>query len=139
MDPKDLKDWVVLVVTIGGYLVSSTVVWMKLTSRVNGLGRRVKEGEESQAVMQGRMDRIEKELGNYRHDVQDTVSRLGRVEKAVEDVVEAVNQGNLQLGSQLHGIEKLIHEKDGRMRERIVRIETIAQIEKKLGINIREE
>ena len=133
MNPKDIRDWLWIIVTIGGYIVSGAVVWVKLTNKVNGLGGRVDVTEESGNLLRGRVDRIERELAEYRHDVQDAGNRMGRVEKAVDDVVEAVNQGNLQLGSQLHAIEKLIHDKDGRTRERLVRIETVAQIEKKLG------
>jgi len=133
MDPKIIKEWLTIIVLFVGYIFTIAAVWTKLTAKVNGLGGRVKKGEEANSVATGRMDRMEREIADYRRDAQDAVSRLGRVEKAVEGVDETVNQGNLVLGTQLHSIEKLIQEKDSRTRERLVRIETLAQIEKKIG------
>jgi SMC interacting uncharacterized protein involved in chromosome segregation len=133
MNPKDLKDWLGILAPVIVWIAVGAFAWAKLTGKVNGLGRRVKVVEDSRSEDRGRMDRMERELADYRRDAQDAVNRLGRVERAVEDVAETVNQGNLQLGSQLHGIEKLIQEKDSKTRERLVRIETIAQIERKYG------
>jgi chromosome segregation ATPase len=133
VDPKQLNDWLVLGVLAVGWIVSLTTLWNKTTTKVNGLGGRVRKVEDQCSATGGRMDRFERELAEYRRDAQDAVGRLGRLEKAVEDVIETVNQGNLQLGSQLHGIERLINEKDGANRERLVRLETVSAIEKKIG------
>lgn len=79
------------------------------------------------------MDRFERELSEYRRDAQDTSKGLARVEKGMEDLQEAINQSTLQLGSQLHSLDKAIQEKDVRTQVRLTRIETVTSIEKKIG------
>lgn len=133
MEPKELKDYVSLIIELLVFIISGTIAWNRLTSKVNGLGGRVKRVEESCANSAGRMDRFERELADYRRDASDAVSRMGRVEKGLEMLAEEISNGNLGIGSQLHNIEKLIGEKDLETQKRLVRIETISRIEQKLG------
>lgn len=128
-----IKDWWAIVIVILGWIITATVHWTRTTQKLNGLGGRVKRVEESCSATGGRMDRFEKELSEYRRDAQDASKGLARVEKGVEDVHEAINQGNLQLGSQIHAMEKAIQEKDVRTQVRLTRIETVTSIEKKIG------
>lgn len=144
MNLNEVRDWLLLG---GGILVwafTVGVVWTKLVNKVDdqardhtkdmdGIGRRVTAVEASCSTSGGRMDRFEKELSEYRRDAQDASKGLARVEKGVDDIHETINQGNLQLGSQLHAIEKSIQEKDVRTQLRLTRIETVAKIEEKIG------
>lgn len=128
-----LKDWWPFVVLILGWLVAATIQWTNTKNKLNGLGGRVRKVEESWATAGGRMDRFERELSEYRRDAQDSAKGLARVEKGIEDVHDSVNQSNLQLGTQLHTIEKLIEAKDKSSSVRLTRIETVQRIEEKVG------
>lgn len=133
MNPGILKDWLELIGLVVVWIVAAVIQWARQNNKINGLGRRVKKVEEDCSGGGGRLTRIEHDLAEYRRDVLDANSRLGRVEKAVEDVGEAVTQGNIALGVQLHGIEKLIQETNLKTSNRLVRIETVQQVEKKVG------
>lgn len=128
-----LKDWWGLAVVLLGWVVAAAFGWAKIMERVNGLGGRVTTVETHDAAQDGRMDRMERELTEYRADAADAAKGQARVEKAVENLDDNVTQGNIQIGSQLHGIERLIESKDKETSNRLVRLETVAQIEKKLG------
>lgn len=133
MNPKDLKDWVEFAGVIVAWVVAAAVLWTKQNNKINGLGGRVKKVEGTCEASAARITRVEQELADYRRDMMEANSRLGRVEKAVEDVGEEVRNGNIALGTQLHGIEKLINETDKKNSNRLVRLETIGQVEKKVG------
>lgn len=133
MTAKDVLDWWPLIAAIVGWTIIASVAWTKMTDKVNGLGSRTKKNEDACAAAGGRMDSFEKQLLEYRRDAQESARGLARVEKGQEDLHETVNQGNLAIGSQLHGIEKLIEQKDVRTQVRLTRIETVARIEEKIG------
>lgn len=133
MNPKDIKDWLILGGMVVSFIVTSTIAYQKLIAKINGMGGRVKKVEESCSAVGGRMERFERELAEYRRDAQDAVGRMSRVEKGVDDLREDIQQGNLAIGVQLHAIEKLIQDKDRSTSNRLVRMETLAQVEKKIG------
>lgn len=133
MNPKDLKDWITFGLTIAGLIVTGSIAWQKLVNKINGLGGRVKKTEDSCAQAGGRMDRFEKELAEYRRDAQDAIGRMGRVEKAVDDVHDEITEGNIVLGTQLSDLTKLINATNLKTSNKLVRLETLTQVEKKIG------
>lgn len=128
-----IKDWWPLILSIICAIATGAVMWTRMTDKTNGLGRRVKIVEDGLSQEKGRTDRLERELAEYRRDASLASQATSRVERGVDDVREQVGQIAIQLGSQLHNIEKLIQEKDLRTQTRLVRIETIAKIEEKIG------
>lgn len=130
---SEFKDWWPLYVVILGWIVTAAVGWTKMTSKVNGQGSRVQTNADDLKTLAGTVARMERELTEYRRDASDAARGLARVEKGVDDIHETINQSNLQLGSQLNGIEKLINEKDSRTQIRLTRIETVGKIEEKIG------
>lgn len=133
MDPKEAWDWGFKAVMVVGWIVATTTTWNKLVEKINGQGKRITAVEHKQAQEEGKSSITQHEVSEYRHDVQNVVATLARIEKASEQASEKHEQNNLQFGSQLYNIEKLINEKDGRNRERLVVLETVAKIEKKVG------
>jgi chromosome segregation ATPase len=133
MNPKDIKDWMLLGGMVVSFIITTTIAYQKLIAKINGMGGRVKKVEEACSATSGRMDRFERELAEYRRDAQDAVGRMSRVEKGVDALNDNIQQGNITIGSQLHAIEKLIQEKDKSTSNRLVRMETLQQVEKKLG------
>lgn len=109
------------------------VVWSKLITKVNGTGKRVHEVDSRVSKLEGRVGTMEQQLSEYRQDARRAADGLARLEKGVDDMRETVNNGNLAIGTQLHGIERLIQEKDKNTSNRLVRIETLAKVEQKLG------
>lgn len=132
--PDRLTEWLGVLALIVGWTAAASIAWQKLLDKINGLGGRVEKVEALVNVHEGRMDAAEKEISEYRRDLKENAANLGRLEKAVESLSEDIRSGNIALGSQLHAIEKLIQDKDLRTQKRLVRLETVNEIEKKIGI-----
>jgi uncharacterized coiled-coil DUF342 family protein len=133
MNVGEIRDYLEIIGLLFAWIVAAAVQWRRQTSKINGLGRRVKAVEEACSGSAGRMDRMENELREYRAEARETSNKLARVEKSVEAVGEEVTQGNVALGVKLDNIQKLIHEKDLRTQTRLVRMETVQKIEQKVG------
>lgn len=133
MEPKEIKEWALFVFLVIGWVVSATTIWNKLIERVNGLGSRVAVLKTAYSETEGKVERIEREILGYRSDAHNVASALGRVERASDEIAHKIEESAKQLDSRIYNLEKLINEKDTRARERLVRLETVAAIEKKIG------
>lgn len=102
-------------------------------SDLNGLGGRVGSVEASCNETGGRMSRFEKELSEYRAEARDASSRMVRVEKGVEELKETIRDGNTAIGVQLIELSKAVTTMDKNTANRLVRLETVTAIEKKIG------
>lgn len=138
MSLKDLRDWAIF---FGGVLIwvfSLGVVWTKTTSKVNGLGGRLKKVEDGCAKETGRVDRIEREVDRISIDSNSVHERLGRVEKGVEGVNDHLTEIKIDMGGHLSEIKQLILTKDGDMKQLLARRdgdsrERIARLEAQAG------
>lgn len=149
---NDFKEYILFGFTILTSAFTAGVIWTKLVSRIdanskllekkasleelNGFGIRVSRLESECATRDGRMDHMEKELIEYRRDASDAGKAASRVEKSVEDLRGELQQGNLVTGSHLAEIKTLLQANDKASSNRLVRLETITQIEKKLGTSL---
>lgn len=115
------------------WIVATAVAWTKLIEKVNGQGGRVTAVESNLATERGRMDRMERELTEYRRDAREAANGLSRIEQGVKDMADKIAEGNLALGSQLHNLKDMINEKDTKVQNRLVRMETVQRIEDKIG------
>lgn len=133
MNPKSFLDWWPVWTQSIIWLVILVIAYQKLVDKVNGQGERITENKASLDKTEGRVDRMEREMLEYRRDAQDAARGLARVEKGVEGLSDNVQQGNLGLGSLIHEVERKIDDKDRRTQVRLTRIETVAKIEEKIG------
>lgn len=133
MDKTSFLDWWPVWTQTLAWIVVAAIAWAKLMERVNGQGGRIKKVEDGQSEGKGRMDAFEKQLAEYRADSRASAQQSARTEKAVEDLKGEIQNNHLALGTQLHGIERLIQDKDKSTSNRLVRIETLQAVEKKVG------
>ncbi len=133
MTAEIIKEWWPLILIVLGWIITGAVGWTKITTKVNGLGGRVTATENAAATEKGRLDRMERELSEYRRDARDAANGLSRVEQGMKDVADKIAEGNLSIGSQLHNLKDMINDKDAKVQNRLVRIETVQQIEAKVG------
>lgn len=133
MNSDDLKNLLEIIGMLVLWIGSGAILWTKTTDKVNGLGVRVKKLENACSEQDGRMNRFERELSEYRRDAAEASRGIARVDKGVEDLNESINQSTLQLGAQLHALDKTITDRDTRTQVRLTRIETVAKIEEKIG------
>lgn len=133
MNPATLKDWWPLVAAIVGWIIVGSVGWTKMVGKVNGLGGRVKKVEEAGSASSAEVKALSAQLSEYRGDAKEANARMSRLEKGVEELHEEITQGNIGLGSQLSEISKSLTKMDKDISGRLVRVETVVEIEKKIG------
>lgn len=133
MNAKTFLDWWPVWVQTVLWLIALVVAWTKLVDKVNGQGGRISAVAKTVATLEGTVERHDKELFEHRRDTQDLNRGMGRVEKGQTDMLEAINQGNLQLGAQMHQLEKSVQEKDLKTQLRLRTIEVVTKIEDKIG------
>jgi chromosome segregation ATPase len=133
MNPSTIKEWAAFIGVCLAYAFTLGVIWTKMVTKVNGLGGRVKDVERGQSANSARIEAFAVQLAEYRSDAREVNSRMSRMEKAVEDVHDEIQQGNLQLGSQLAEISRAVTKMDKDISGRLVRVETLAKVESKLG------
>lgn len=137
--PDTLGEWLSAVGILVGWIIAASIGWQKVLDKINGLGERVSRVESKADVAEGRMDGFEKLIAEYRHDLKEAFGQMGRLEKAVDNLNDSIREGNIGLGSKLHEIETLFRDKDLRTQKRLVRLETLTDIEKKAGPLFKED
>lgn len=149
MDPLKAKDWFLFGVIILGWVFTGGMLWSRLNAKIdrnkeelekkasveqlNGMGLRVESIKGDCSENQGRMDRFEKELAEYRQEARTASDRMAVVGKGVEDLKDTVQQGVLDLGSRLSEVNKSLVAMDKANSNRLTRLETVSMIEKKIG------
>lgn len=82
------------------------------------------------------MQAMESTLGMVSIDLGVVRERLARVEKGVEGMNEHITEMKLEILGAIGDLKQNALREESRVRERIVRLETVADIEKKLGRKI---
>lgn len=127
--PKTLAEWIGALAVVGGWIVSGTVVWTKLVSRINGLGERVDVLTKANSEKDGRMSRYDAEMADLKRGLAEGIARLGRVEQGVDGVETHLSGIELRLLGELRGIGDKINERDSALRERVARLESFHKAE----------
>lgn len=133
MDAKTFLEWWPVWTQTLAWIIIGAVAWTRMIDKVNGQGGRITSVDGRVSKLEGTVDRHDKELLEYRRDTQEINRGMGRVEKGQVDMLEAVNQGNLQIGAQIHQLEKVVQEKDLKTQLRLRTIEVVNRIEDKIG------
>jgi hypothetical protein len=136
---REFRDWAVFIGGVLLWVFSLGVVWTKTTTKVNGLGGRLKKVEDGCAKETGRVDRIEREVDRISQDSNSVHERLGRVEKGVEGVNDHLTEIKVDMGGHLSEIKQLILTKDSDMKQLLARRdgnnrERIARLEAQAGV-----
>src|SRR5438034_228206 len=103
------------------------------------MGKRMKAVEEGCASEKGRTDRMERELDNYRRDTVETHGRLGKVEEALHGVNDHLTEMKLEIAGGIADLKQTVTEQNALMRERMMRVETINEVERKIGRKIGDD
>lgn len=136
--PETLEGWVVLLFAAVGSLA---VYWRShsvLMTRINGVGGRVAALETSDAEKKEQLRQQDKQITLLQAGFADMVGRLARVEKAIDHTDEHVTKSTAEILAALSEFQVSITEDIAGNRERIVRLETISEIERKLGRPLHE-
>jgi chromosome segregation ATPase len=145
----EAKDWFLFGAMLVVWVFTAGVLWSKLNTKIdsnskelekkasieqlNGMGLRVEGIKTDCSEHQGRMERFEKELAEYRQEARTASDRMAVVGKGVEDLKETLQQGVLDLGSRLAEVNKSLVAMDKANSNRLTRLETVSMIEKKIG------
>lgn len=131
-----MEGWIVVGATIFGLPWVFWKGYSSLTSKINGVGSRVGALEKKDHEREGKMQAMESTLGMVSIDLGVVRERLARVEKGVEGMNEHITEMKLEILGAIGDLKQNALREESRVRERIVRLETVADIEKKLGRKI---
>lgn len=135
----DFKDWVMIIGGTLAWVFGLGVIYQRFIGKLNGLGGRVGELERKSAEYDGILRTQQGLLTDAARLQQDTSSRLGRVEHSIDSTEISVKNVERQVLEGFAAMRELLLENGAKIRERIVRIETVQEIEKKIGKPIGDE
>lgn len=125
----DLKDWVYIIITVGGLIFT----FGRMTAKLNGLGERVNTINTSCTQIGVRQEELSREQESSRADRARIHERLGSVEKQGESLRDTLTDVKVDIIAHIDEVKRVMMESDGRIRERVVRLETVSEIERKIG------
>lgn len=131
--PDSLEGWIVVTAAIVGVPWAFWKGYSSLLDKINGVGSRVGSLEKKDNEREGKMQAMETTLGNVSSDIGGIRERLARVEKGVEGTNEHITEMKLEILGAIGDLKQNALREEGKVRERIVRLETVQDIEKKLG------
>lgn len=144
MNFVELREWILFGFSILISAFSAGVIWTKLNAKIdqnaedikekasvdqlNGMSGRIDGVKQDCATYNGSMMEFRRELGEYRQEARESTSVLNRIE-----------QSNLEIAARLSELSKNITTMDKANSNRLTRLETVVQVEKKLGSSIPTE
>jgi hypothetical protein len=107
-----------------------------IIEKLNGMGARVGVLEQNDAEREGKMQAFEGSLGGLSAAIGTVRERMARVEKGVDSTNDHITEMKLEVLAAIGDLKTSALREEARVRERIVRLETVSDIEKKLGRRI---
>lgn len=131
--PSTLKDWLAVLVVLATFTTALWRISVKLTLKINGLGGRVKKVEESCNTITAHHELFSDELRESRAERTRMTERMGAVEQGQKDQHEVLQTIKLDIISHINEVRRIIEDGNSKTRERLVRLETMMEIERKIG------
>lgn len=138
MNFADAKEWLLFGFSVLTSAFSAGVIWTKLNGKIdqnaeelkkkasvdqlNGMSGRIESVKQDCATYNGSMTEFRRELSEYRQEARESTSILNRVE-----------QSNLEIASRVAELNKSIVAMDKATSNRLIQLETLTRIEKKVG------
>lgn len=136
-DPFFTNDWMGFFKILGMVAGFTVVVWGmmkgKLQGDINGVGDRVKQLELEKERVQERLDEVTFGVRESRQDRANLHSQVGEIKTAQGNLTDLIHEMQVNIIAEIQKTRDTVTEAHIKLRERIVRLETISQIEKYLG------
>jgi len=126
-----------ILVVIGGAL-AFWKTWGAISERINGVGGRVTELELGRAANVEAINQLKNFQSTSILTHAAIQERVGKIEKSVEHTDDLINKMRIEIIEKINALQRDIATNQGKVRERVVRLEVITQIENKLGRNLDE-
>ena len=110
----------------------------KLQQDINGVGNRVAELEKLYERGDDTLAHVQLDIREGRSERTHMQTQIGEVRKAQETLDTTLREMQNAIVTEIHRTRDAVHETNMQLRERIVRLETISQLERFLGKSIIE-
>jgi len=145
--PTNLQGWITVLASTGAGFVAA---WAMIKNRikedvaavkqdVNGYGERLKMVETEVIAQKAVMLEVRDGWRESRHDRGVMREQIGKMEKTQENLVNKLTDMQTDIIDEIQKSRDAIGRASMVIRERIVRLETVNQIENKLGHKLTEE
>lgn len=131
--PETLEGWLTVLTVVGGATFTVWKTQRSATEKINGLGKRTKTVEEAITRLGAEMAHLQTGHQIATSDRANLHERIGALSKNTEGLHDQIRDARIELGAQMSELKNLVQQDASRVRERVVRIETIVEIERKLG------
>src|SRR5690348_10688890 len=121
-----------IIIVIGGFL-AFWKSWTSYNDRLNGVGSRVNELELGRATNVEAINQLKQFQSSSIITHAALQERVGKVETSVSSVDDSINAMRFEVINKINDLQRDIANNQGKVRERVVRLEVITQIENKLG------
>jgi|ERR1044071_4546144 len=123
-----VRDWWDIGAAIVVGIASAAFTYARITTKLNGVGRRLRDVETEQSKQDERMHAIEHEQGRAQEDRQRLHEQVGAAVRAAEASQEASEQARLAIVGAVHEFQLAIVKEMGQFRtdigERMASVET---------------
>lgn len=134
--PETLGDWISVV----GILVAGILfVWRvshSLTKQIDGVGTRVTSLEHSGTDREARLRKVEEAQTIERQDRVHLHERVKEMEVRTEKLEDHLDNIKIDIVGHIAEVKALVTDRSNKQSERLVRLETIADIERTTGRKI---
>ncbi len=126
------------ILTILGGILAFWKGWGAFNEKVNGVGERVNKLETDEATDKEAITEL-KQFRIRSLDVHAALQeRLGKLEKSIEHTDDLINNMRIDIIQKINDLQRDITSQNGKVRERVVRLEVVTQIENKIGRDLNE-
>lgn len=131
--PQTLEGWVTIILILGGGIATFWKGYNKLIEKLNGLGERVDKIDTSCIKVTAHYDVMATTVENNRREISLLRERVGAADKERESLAGHYQDLRIDIMSAINELKQAFQQRDTALRERLVRVETVTQLERKLG------
>lgn len=131
--------WILSTVTIvAGGILTFYKSYGAITEKINGVGARVNILELDEATDKEAIAQLKSTLNTVVQTQAELREKFGKLEKSSEHTDELINLMRIDIIQKISDLQRDMSNSSGKIRERVVRLEVINQIESKLGRGLDE-
>jgi len=136
---NDLEGLIKIIILLGTVVGA---VWVmlkgKLQQDINGVGERTKNLENTTVAHDTALDELKERVMRVENTASNLAVTVGEVRRSQEAVTDQMREMQVNIIGEIQRTREVMRQDNSAMRERVVRLETVNEIEQKLGRKISE-
>lgn len=136
--PDSLEGWLAVIVIVGGAIFTVSKAYSALITKINGLGTRTGVLETDVTTLKASSAGQGRELEFLRMAVTSVQVDIGAIKQGVAGTNDHITEMKMEIMGALSELKTGALKEEAKVRERIVRLETVSELERKLGRPLHE-